>query len=162
MMFGMAEIFVLVALVVFLVLMGVTITNGKRRQRETSQPIVDDEYDAIRRRVAARYKRRGEFALHIVLFLFFTAAFWFVIPMPETAALWLSGAWLLVLISHGVKVLFDEAQERAVDREIARMQGVDGWDKPKRTHIELRDDGELVEVDAWDDEEIRKPKINER
>jgi hypothetical protein len=119
----------------------------RKRKEQPAQIDVNDGYELIRRRIEHRYKRRGEFALHIVFFLFANLAFWFLIPMPKTAALWLSGAWGLVLVSHLVKLLFDEAQERAVDREIERMRKRDAETaKPKRQHMEIGEDGELIEI----------------
>jgi hypothetical protein len=145
-MLAIGELVIMGAVGLSLALMFIFVTNNQRRKQKDSAAY-DDEYETIRRRIGARYKRRGEFALHVVLYLFINLAFWFLIPIPRMAALWLSAAWLLVVVSHFVKLLFDEAQERAVDREIDRVRKQDAETaKPKRQHMEIAEDGELVEI----------------
>lgn len=152
-MLGIAELVIMVAVGVSLTLLLVSVAaNNRRKQAADNVQIPDDVYEVIRKRVERRFKRRGDFALHLVFFLLASLAFWFLIPMPKTAALWLSAAWGLVVVMHLVRLLFDEAQERAIDREVARVQGRDA-EKPKREHLELGEDGELVEiVDDRDDQ----------
>jgi hypothetical protein len=154
-MIGIGELVIMGAVGISLALMFIFVINNQR-QKPKHDVTYDDEYEAIRRRIGARYKRRSEFGLHVVLYLFMSLAFWFLVPMPKTAALWLSAAWGLVLAAHFVKLLFDEAQERAIDREIDRIRKQDAeLDKPKRQHMELREDGELIEI-ADDDPQYHR------
>ncbi|MBZ0288013.1 MAG: DUF1145 domain-containing protein [Anaerolineae bacterium] len=155
-MLAIGELVIVGAVGLSLALMFIFMTNNQRRKQKDNAAY-DDEYESIRRRIGARYKRRGEFALHVVFYLFMSLIFWFLVPMPKMAALWLSAAWGLVVLMHLVKLLFDEAQERAVDREIDRIRSRDAEsEKPKHQHMEVAEDGELVEI--IDDQDGETPQ----
>lgn len=112
------------------------------------------DYDGIRARVERRYRRRYELAAHIVLFLFIVVGL-LLLRVPPRALALLGGVWALVLVVHGLQVVFAETTDRAIEREIEREQErMYEAEKPKRDRrMRLSEDGELIEVieDEWDD-----------
>jgi hypothetical protein len=157
-MLGMIEILILIGVGISVVAAFITLS---RRWQQPGKDAPYDQYQAIRSRIERRFRRRMWFGLHVVAFLFLNTAFWLWMMIPRNAAFYVTGAWALILVSHALKLWFDEAQERAIEREIARVQGYGmGSEKPKRRHVELSEDGELVETgdDVWDEKE--KHRLN--
>lgn len=103
--------------------------------------------DDIRTRVERRYRRRYELAAHIVMFLFILAGL-LLLRVPPPAVALLGGVWALVLTVHGLKVVFDEFSDRAIEHEIERERAQTyESDKPKRDwQVRLSDEGELIEI----------------
>ena len=109
---------------------------------------------AIRRRVERKLKHRNIWFAHVVIFLLYLAA-------ATTGQVLVNGfiliGWATVLAIHQWWVESIGQREQEIAREIEREQLRATYDteKPKH-HLELSDDGELVEIQQWDEDE--KPK----
>jgi hypothetical protein len=123
----------------------------------------DIQYEQMRRRVARRMVLRALFIVHLLLFLMVTALMTQQMTSPEnvvggTIAFLTWGTFVLL---HGGLAfnLFGGVIDRATRRELERETLTE---KPKRTHVELGDDGELVEVvdEDYVDEKPKRVQTN--
>lgn len=119
----------------------------------------EDNYESIRQRVGARYKRRKKLLSDILITLTITAIMWVawistdpVRRMGAPVLLLLNGVILLVLIRTFAGFVLSEMEERAVLREIEREREwqLSLYEKAKNDErlVRLSHDGELVEMTA--------------
>lgn len=125
-------------------------------------------YEEIRRRVEARIKRRtrlvSNMAVVIVLNVFVWAAWAFTDPQSRISLwvpLFLSAACIISFISDVIGLVMGEWQERAIQREIERerqwlLQMAEKTKRDDAAYVRLSDDGELVEIDDYEDADKRK------
>ncbi len=117
----------------------------------------DHEFKAARRRVIRRYVLRFSFVFNLVFFLLMLAL---IITEPtESPQNKVGGAaafamiWGTFLLMHGIAAfnLFGGLIDRAARREMEQYQVEE---KPKRSRMEIGEDGELTDViDEWDEVE---------
>lgn len=119
--------------------------------------ISDEQYLQIRQVIEKRFTQRREFFSNLIAFLVFTCVVWIGLQPSAFLATLLfiaTGAWAMGVLIQGMQYIMFEMQEKAIAREVARLQGGDpyhiGAIKAKR-HYELSDDGELHP--AADDED---------
>lgn len=118
----------------------------------------EPDFDSIRQRVERRFHRRYEMVAHIVMYLVIIAGLW-ILRLPPPALILIAGAWGLAVLLHGLQFLFAEMSDRAIEREIERERSrFYEADKPKRSHLRLSDEGELLDVieDEWEAGEKHK------
>jgi hypothetical protein len=160
--FGVVELIFLV--IIFMVVMALatmktrSINAKKQRAAEAAFPEGEPDYDSIRQRVERRFHRRYEMVAHIVMYLVIIAGLW-ILRLPQTALILIAGAWGLAVLLHGLQFLFAEMSDHAIEREIERERSrFYEADKPKRSHLRLSDEGELLDVieDEWEAEEKYK------
>jgi hypothetical protein len=132
--------------------------------------------EKIRQQVIRRYRQRLGFLIHVAAYIGGNLFFWGlwakiqvgIIPPSSRSdhTLWpliVMLMWGIVLLMHGLALIFlprfQESQERAIARDteaaLARYGLSD--EKPKRGAIRLSDDGELI----TDDEDMPKRKMSE-
>jgi hypothetical protein len=123
-----------------------------------------EQYQAVRRRVVRRFRRRALFWLHLIGYLALYAHVMSVMPWHGA----LVQVWLLVLSVHAVfafelpsriRAAWDGMIERMVQRELHKS-AADG--KRKREALALGDDGELVPLDELVADEVTPRKGYER
>ncbi len=157
---GIAEILLITIIAIGGLLMALALTRTRREAKHRAMPDYGTAaepasagFDSLRARIERRYRRRYELAAHIVMFLFITVGL-LLLRVPPTALALLGGVWALVLVVHGLQVVFAETTDRAIERAIEREQGQAGSaEKPKRDrYVRLSDDGEVLDVidDEWD------------
>lgn len=163
---GIAEIVLISIIAIGGLLMAVALTRARRVAKHgttpnyaaTAEP-ASAGYDSLRARIERQYRRRYELAAHIVIFLFMLVGLG-LLRVPPSALALLGGTWALVLIVHGLQVIFAETTDRAIERAIESEQGTAGSaDKPKRNgHVRLSDDGEVLDVidDEWETDDKQK------
>ncbi len=128
--------------------------------------------ETIRRRIGRRNRRRMWLMLNVTAFIVATILLATIGPRllappiwqaPSVWVLWGWVVWLVIIFLHGIKSMFDEATDRAVQRELERermlyYQAVSGGEKekPKRdAALRLGEDGELIEVTDEEQEHRR-------
>ncbi|NWG16882.1 MAG: 2TM domain-containing protein [Chloroflexi bacterium] len=163
MVFGVVELIFLV--IIFMVVMALatmktrSINAKKQRAAEAAFPEGKPDFDSIRQRVERRFHRRYELAAHIVMYLVIVGGLW-ALRLPGMALALIAGAWGLVVLIHGLQILFAEMSDSAIEREIERERSrFYEADKPKRSqHLRLSDEGELLDVieEEWEAEEKYK------
>lgn len=123
----------------------------------------DINYQAIRRRVEARYGMRIGFFAHAISFVVAMVLGWIIFYSWLTAwifdlALISSAGWFVGITIHAVIWVMSELKERAIDREIEKERellyryGVKRKNSVGR-YYELTDDGELAESNPYEDED---------
>jgi hypothetical protein len=122
------------------------------------------DYESIRKRIKARYQRRVVLIAHIVLFAVFNASLWYL--MPQLFGRWplivIDALWVVIGLILLIRMLFNEAQERAIQDELERQWRIYGNAENDAIYDErtmrLADDGELVEFveDAWEGKRKRE------
>lgn len=115
-------------------------------------------YDDIRQQVERRYRRRSFLLYHFGFAAVCLTVVWLTttrMGSPGVAML-LTLLWAGLFILHGVKVLMDEAKDRAIESTWRRYHGDFAYadEKPKRDTLHLTDDGELLDI--VEDEENQK------
>ncbi|MCB9452349.1 MAG: 2TM domain-containing protein [Anaerolineaceae bacterium] len=125
----------------------------------------DDQeiYTDIEKKVELRFRRRRNFAFHVVIFVVLDAALWFITDPPAremTIQLTITLLWAGIVALHGLRLYFYEAQERALRHEIERERDwLHGEKRKNHPGLRLAEDGELVDIPAgdWDDnQKVRK------
>ena len=114
-------------------------------------------YEDIIKRVKKRFDRRKEYFSHAVAYLAAMGMMWFVWLEPSDfmKGFGILGAiitvpWTIGILVHSVQWLFDELQERAIDRQLTHA-GIDtAYVKAKREErlVQLSDDGELIDFET--------------
>lgn len=154
-----AELLILIMMALGVLLLTLAASRSRKNRMQQSQvasaqQAASADFDGIRARIERRYRRRYELAAHVVMFLFIVGGLMALRVVPPPALALLGGAWALILVVHGLQVLFAEFTDRAIERAIEQEQAqTDAADKPKRDwQVRLSDDGEVLDVidDEWD------------
>lgn len=108
------------------------------------------------KQIELRFRRRRNFAFHTVLFMAGVSVIWTVLSWPDgdVTPLLMILIWGTIFVLHGLHLLFYEAQERALEREIERERGwLHGEKRKNHPELRLAEDGELEEILAgeWDE-----------
>jgi hypothetical protein len=116
---------------------------------------LEPDYNEIRYRIKKKYDNRVEFISHVVAFLGANFVLWAVLQ-PQNGWATLSsiamGGWFIGVLCHTVVFWGKEAQESAIQREIEREREFRGQYtsdtdmKRKREHLQLTEDGELLDI----------------
>lgn len=118
-------------------------------------------YKDIEKRVELRFRRRRNFAFHVVVFAVGISLLWVMLAelLGGLISLVITLLWCGAVFLHGFSLLFYEAQEKALRQEIERERSY-GEKRKNDLGLRLSDDGELVEIPAedWDD----APKARKR
>jgi len=125
----------------------------------------DSQYDEIRRKVEKRYKERQGLIIHFSIYLIVNLMLWILWAVTSLSFPWpmiVTTGWGMGMVAHFLSYYFqygrgaerrEDAIQREVEREMARRQGGDYVEKPKRNPaMRLTEDGELEDV--IDDDEI--------
>ncbi|HEX2908327.1 MAG TPA: hypothetical protein VHO69_15755 [Phototrophicaceae bacterium] len=121
----------------------------------------DEQYEAVRRQVVRRFIFRASFFFHLILYvltmllIFTTAA---KTPDDLFGGIFTGIVWGMGLFAHGALAFnwfsrwFGNWFDQATQRELERIRQLE---KPKRKHLEVGEDGELIEVgdNGWDENE---------
>lgn len=119
----------------------------------------DVDVEQIRKRVQKRLRIRQEFYVHAAVYVAVNILVWFiyaVIPGAHGGTPWplfVTFGWGIGLVSHAADTYFktserlsrheDDAVQREIERERARLYGDAALEKPKRGPAHLTDDGEI-------------------
>ncbi|MCS6871882.1 MAG: hypothetical protein NZ571_10540 [Anaerolineae bacterium] len=123
------------------------------------------QYQAVRRRVVRRFRRRALFWPHLIGYAVYYAHVMSTTPWYIPAV----QVWLPVLIVHAlfafevpsrIRAAWDSMVERMVERELQKSRATDS--KPKREALALGDDGELVPLEELTADESALRKRHER
>ncbi len=113
-------------------------------------------YDIARRKIDQRNRRWTIWGVDLVILVLLLAA---LIFLSETfyvniaAAVFM--AWGGVFTLHTIVTAMAHSRDNDIEGEIAKLRdAVSTYEKPKR--LELSDDGELVEHDDWEVEDVRR------
>ncbi len=120
----------------------------------------------IRRQVEARLHRWLFLLLHGGLWTAVGFGLYFYSRRVIVPSGWVDSAIMVMLLwaglvgLHVLRTVYVELREyvvrRAVDRERQHYQARDIYEKPKR--LEASDDGELIELAAWRDEDAQRSR----
>lgn len=158
-------------------------TSGRRaaaRERAISEELHElfgeesnasrEDYARTRQRVTQRFTKNREFLMHLSVYIPINLLLWLLwaaltgasgFPFPALVTL----GWGVGVIGHAIDAYLgvSSTREKTIQREIARERERLYGDGPqkakrKRDHLELSDDGELVEVveDEWEEDEKAK------
>lgn len=133
-------------------------------------------YKDIKARVTARWEKRGEFMMHIVIYGIAIIGYVFFIDTSswEGVMKTLAGIfmilWTMGFLAHAVDTLFHELRERAIDREVDRLglrhalyqQQIEKSKRDNDRHdrlVTLGEDGELVEIDDYEEDNLYNKRI---
>lgn len=127
-------------------------------------------YKDIKARVTARWEKRGEFMIHVVIYgiailgyvLFVDTSTWSSVVTSVINGFMV--LWTMGFAGHAMDTLFHELRERAINSEVDRMglrhalyqQQIEKSKRDNNGHdrlVRLGEDGELVEVDPHDEED---------
>lgn len=103
-------------------------------------------YDEIRQQIERRYRRRSYFIYHVIIAIAGLSTISVMSKGDNTFEEVMAALWFGLLVLHGVKVVMDEARDRAIERTWRRYYGEFDNEKPKRT-LRLMDDAELEVVE---------------
>ncbi len=119
-----------------------------------------ESYEAVRRRVVQRLRKRALFWLHLIAYLIIIIHSSNVMRRFDEALL----LWIGVLVIHFINAF--EVWQRIVDRMVQRELSKGGVTEIKRKNaqVALGEDGELAFLDELTDieDEAARPKRRER
>jgi len=116
----------------------------------------DDELKEVKQQVDKRLWRLGLLGAHFVAWVAGSAVL--AAALGEEGAL-IVPIWFGVVVLHGLYYFLSEKREHDIQAELERREQLRGNDKLKRDRLyRLSDDGELVEVEDDEHDEVLKDK----
>jgi uncharacterized membrane protein YfcA len=116
----------------------------------------DDELKEVKQQVDKRLWRLGLLGAHFVAWVAGSAVL--AAALGEEGAL-IVPIWFGVVVLHGLYYFLSEKREHDIQAELERREQLRGNDKLKRDRLyRLSDDGELVEVEDDEHDEVLKEK----
>lgn len=116
----------------------------------------------IRRRIERRSRRWMLLLSHMVLYVFVNLALWLMsAPDDRRLAIFSTTIWFAIVLLHAIRLIWREATDWAIKRELRRVYGADEPFKSKRSaRLALSDDGELVDFSDGETPAVENPSLN--
>lgn len=112
-------------------------------------------YKLARQRVNRNTRRVLLLGLNILGFLLFVGAFAGFAIVPRSAGVFISVAWMGLIVLHVLLLGVLEYRKEAIESEVAKLREMIYEEKPKR--LELGEDGELIdEIDGLDEQAYQR------